>query len=264
MNIIRLLAVGLAFCCFVNAARAQDAVGDESGGGFTSFSELEVTDDVIFASTELYASLRGDWSRPGFLLHVYFGAGHYDYRNNSVPGGEVDVVPMSADFLIGYYGALGQAAYWNLMIGVGLEHNELDPNDRSNPIRGSEVGFKVAGEIESDDELRKFYYHLEGDYTTAYETYWSRVRLGYGQGRMKFGPEGTFFGDETFNSQRVGGFLRFPVRLSQRFNPVIIFAGGYEFVDSDDTGSVGFGAAGASSDGSDNGGYGTASLEFAF
>ena len=259
MNIARLLAAGLVFGCFIDAARAQDAVGGETRQGFTSFSEVDVTEGSVFASTELYASLRGDWSRPGFLLHAYFGAGHYDYRNSDVRGGEVDVVPMSADLLIGRYGMLGEASYWNLMIGVGVENNDLDPNDRSNPVRGSEVGFKVAGEIESDDELRKFYYHLEGDYTTAYDTYWSRVRLGYGAGRMKFGPEGTFYGDETFNSQRVGGFLRIPVGA----NPVIIIAGGYEFVQEKDSGPVdpeGFGGTGGSGDGA----YGTASLEFPF
>ena len=66
---------------------------------------------------------------------------------------------------------------------------------------------------------------------------------------MKFGPEGTFSGDETFNSQRVGGFLRFPVRLSQSFYPVVIFAGGYEFVDSGNSGPgdiEGFGSSGGS------------------
>jgi hypothetical protein len=263
MGIIRILSAVLALVFFVDAADAQDAVGDESRDGFTSYSELDVTEGSFFASTELYASLRGDWSRPGFLLHVYYGAGFYDYRNSDVRGGEVDVVPMSADLMIGYYGVIGETAYWNIMIGVGVENNDLDRNDRSNPVRGSEVGFKVAGEIESDDELRKFYYHLEGDYTTAFDTYWSRVRLGYGVGRMKVGPEGTFYGDETFNSQRIGAFLRFPVGLFQSLDPVIIFAGGYEFVHSDDSGPGdidGFGSSGGSGDGA----FGTASVELAF
>jgi hypothetical protein len=257
----RLLLAALAMSCVAEAVRAQGPDDSDETEAYTIYSEIDVVEGAYFASTELYAALNGDWSRPGFLLHAYFGAGQYDYRNNDVPGGRVDAVPISADLMIGYYGSVGQAAYWNVLVGVGIEDNELDPNDPSNPVAGSEVGFKVAAEIEADDE-RSLYYHLEGDYTTAFDTYWSRARIGYGFGSVIVGPEGTFFGDETFNSQRIGGFLRFPLSLFRGWQPVAIIAGGYEFVHEKDGGPSGggFGGIGGSGDGP----YGTASLEFDF
>jgi Cellulose biosynthesis protein BcsS len=256
--LIAVLALGVC----AEDARAQEP--DDAGAteSFTIFSEIDVTDGAYFVGTELYAALNGDWSKPGFLLHAYIGSGQYDYLNSAVRGGRVDAVPISADLLVGYQGSIGDdAAYWNVMIGVGIEDNELDPGDPSNPVRGSEVGFKVAGELEADDE-RKFYYHLEADYTTAYDTYWSRARVGYRFGRVILGPEGTFFGDETYNSQRIGGYLRVPLRMFWNFEPVAIVAGGYECVQEEDAGpsGTGFGGIGGSGDG----GYGTASLQFDF
>lgn len=239
-------------------AQGGDSADLEGTSAYTIYSEIDVVSDAWFASTELYVSLNGDWSRPGFLLHAYIGSGEYEYRTEDVPGGRVDGVPISADLMIGYYGAIREVAYWNVLVGVGIEDNELDPNDPSNPVRGSEVGFKVAGEIEADEEL-SLYYHLEGDYTTAYDTYWSRARLGYNFGKVITGPEGTFFGDETYDSQRVGGFLRFRLPFSSSLQPIAILAGGYEFVDSGEGGG-GFGGIGGSEDGA----YGTASLQFDF
>jgi Cellulose biosynthesis protein BcsS len=262
MRVVALLAAVLSVGCIVDVARAQDA-GDEESGAFSSYSEIDVVEGAYFISTEIYAALKGTWSRPGFILHAYFGAGQYDYPLNDVRGGKVDAVPISADLMIGYYGLLfGQTAYWDVLVGVGVENNELSPNDPSNPVRGSEVGFKVAAEIEADDEQR-FYYHLEGDYTTAFDTYWSRARIGHNFGKLIVGPEGTLFGDKTFDSQRIGGFFRFPLRLFRNFEPAVIVASGYEFVHENDVGPgdvEGFGGVG----GSGNGPYGTVSLEFDF
>ena len=113
----RLLLAALAMSCVAEAVRAQGPDDSDETEAYTIYSEIDVVEGAYFASTELYAALNGDWSRPGFLLHAYFGAGQYDYRNNDVPGGRVDAVPISADLMIGYYGSVGQAAYWNVLVG---------------------------------------------------------------------------------------------------------------------------------------------------
>ena len=73
-GIARLLAAMLALACVVDAAHTQDSVSAESGGGYTSFSELDVTEDVFFASTELYASWVGIRHVRG-SAYVYLGPG---------------------------------------------------------------------------------------------------------------------------------------------------------------------------------------------
>jgi Cellulose biosynthesis protein BcsS len=256
-------SAALAFICFANTVRAQDADHDgDDKEFFTSYSEVEVTKNAYFAYTQLFGVLNGDWSRPGLLMEAEIGAGPYNYHSPDLSGERVNATLISSDLMMGYHGSIGdEAAYWHILLGVDIEDNELHPSDPSNPVGGSQVGFKVAGEIEADDE-RKFYYDLNGEYTTAYQTYWFRSRVGYRFGTLTVGPEGTLFGDKTYDSQRIGGFLRFPLRLFRGFKPVAIIASGYEFVQEKDVGSFGEGFGGIA--GSGPGPFGTASLEFDF
>jgi hypothetical protein len=179
-SVVSAVAAGAALVAFgvADDVRAQDANSRNDTQSVTIFSEIEVTEGAYFAYTESYVALNGDWSRPGLLMRATIGAGPYNYANPDVPGGRVDAVLISGDLMLGYHGSWGKAADWNALIGLGVEDNQLDPNDPSNPVRGSQAGFKIAGEIEAQEQ-RTFYYHLEGEYTAAYQTYWSRVRIGH-------------------------------------------------------------------------------------
>jgi Cellulose biosynthesis protein BcsS len=252
----------LAFFVFIGvfdagfASAAEDEDNDQTQA-FTSYTEADATAGAYFLSSELYAVLNGDNSRSGPLLHIYFGGGQYDYDSEFLKR-NVDVVALEGDALLGYQWVTKNDATLIILLGLGIEDNELDINDRSNPIRGFAAGFKIDVEFEADDE-KPFYYNIEGNYTTAFQTYWSRVRLGYPLGHlMHLGPEAEFFGDQTFNSQRIGGFLRFPIRFSPRLQPIAVLAAGYAFEES--VGSSNFGGIGGTGDSP----FGTASLEFDF
>jgi len=268
-SVVSTVAAGAALvaCGIADDVWAQDAKSGNEAQSVTIFSEVEVTKGAYYAYTEPYVALNGDWSRPGLLMRATIGAGPYNYANHDVPGGRVDAVLISGDLMLGYHGSLGKAADWNALIGLDVEDNQLDPNDPSNPVRGPQAGFKIAGEIAAQEQ-RTFYYHLEGEYTTAYQTYWSRVRIGHNFGTLVVGPECVFFGDETYDTQRIGGFLKFPFRLSKQLNPHIVMAGGYEFISLKDAGVSGIGDNGSAGfdgiGGNNNGGYATASLQFDF
>jgi Cellulose biosynthesis protein BcsS len=268
-SLVSAVAAGAALvaCGVADDVRAQDANSSNDTQSVTIFSEIEVTEGAYFAYTESYVALNGDWSRPGLLMRATIGAGPYNYANHDVPGGRVDAVLISGDLMLGYHGSLGKAADWNALIGLDVEDNQLDPNDPSNPVRGSQAGFKVAGEIEAQEQ-RTFYYHLEGEYTAAYQTYWSRVRIGHNFETLVAGPECVFFGDETYDAQRIGGFLKFPFRLSKQLKPHIVVAGGYGFLSQKDTGVGGSADRGNAAfdgiGGEGNSGYATASLQFDF
>ncbi len=70
--------------------------------------------------------------------------------------------------------------------------------------------------------------------------------LGVRLGRVVIGPEGAFFGNVNFNSQRAGAFIKFP--LGKRLD--VTAAGGLNFVANDEIfkgiGSGEFGGLGAS------------------
>ncbi len=103
---------------------------------------------------------------------------------------------------------------------------------------------------------KPLYFDLFGSYSIVNQTYWSKARVGYNFGRVVIGPEGAFYGNENFNSQRAGAFIKLP--LAGKLN--VTLAGGFNFVTNDDffktIGSGSFGGLGGISDG----GYGSISL----
>jgi Cellulose biosynthesis protein BcsS len=260
--LVTVTAASLAIGCFADSVRAQQSDDENAKKAVTIYSEIDVTKSAYDIDTEAYVALNGNSSLPGLLMYASIDAGHYDYRNTDVPGGRVSAIPISGNLMLGYQGYTRENANWNVLIGVDVEDNELHPNDPSNPVRGSQVGFSVKAEIESDDE-RPFYYDLDGEYTTAYQTFYSRWRIGYGSSTLKIGPEVTLVGDETYDAQRIGGFLRFPLQSFRKLEPYVTIASGYENLSwSDKTSGATGGFGGIAGDGP--GPYGTASLEFDF
>jgi hypothetical protein len=97
--------------------------------------------------------------------------------------------------------------------------NSLHPPDPENPVSGSNTGVVATADIKTVGDQRLFF-NLYGSYSLVNNTYWSRARVGY-----NFGPEGAFYGGETFNSERAGAFIDLKFR---RFD--LTFAGGFNFV----------------------------------
>jgi Cellulose biosynthesis protein BcsS len=92
----------------------------------------------------------------------------------------------------------------------------------------------VAAELATSKEL-PYYFALNGNYSTAFDVYWARARVGLIRGGVTFGPEGIVFGDEEFNAQRLGGFVSFDVKLLPNWPIEITLSAGHQFVS--DTGS---------------------------
>ncbi|HEU0160238.1 MAG TPA: cellulose biosynthesis protein BcsS, partial [Hyphomicrobiaceae bacterium] len=96
--------------------------------------------------------------------------------------------------------------------------------------------------IETEKEL-PYYFALEGNYSTAFNSYWARARVGWHRGRFIFGPEASVVGDEDFDAQRVGGFVRFDLPLAP-FRPIeVTLSAGHQFVSGNNnngaTGGIG-------------------------
>ena len=102
------------------------------------------------------------------------------------------------------------------------------------------------------------YFSLEGYYSTAFDTYWSRARVGMNLGRFIIGPEAGADGNEGYDAQRLGAFAMFKLDMFGTRNPAeLTIHGGYQFVDDDNGSSV------ASTSGGE-GAYAGFNLSFAF
>jgi hypothetical protein len=124
--------------------------------------------------------------------------------------------------------------------GVDYQNYKLSPDDPTSAVRGTEWGFKVAGDVSTSREGER-YFSLAGSYSTAFDSYWARVRTGFNRSRYTFGAEASAFGSEDFDGQRLGAFLTFDVNLRPNSNPIeVTLSGGHQFV-SDSGGTTGGG-----------------------
>lgn len=215
--------------------------------------------DVAKDSWSLYSlslfALNGDFDRDGL---VFRALGSYDdYRvGRTYSGRSVDANDRTGDVMIGYqrvFDRFTATAY------VGYEIRDIDssPLNWGSTIHGTKQGFKVAFDIESKDE-EKVYFALDGSYSTAFDSVYGQVRVGYNAGRFIVGPEGWVFADEGDTTWRVGAFAKMPFMIGATRAAEVSVYGGYQFVGDDDNQNGGFGTHGG------EGAYGGAALKLAF
>ncbi len=247
----------LALCCVPGLALAN---GDDSATeSSVVYSELDISKhDVNFYSTFITA-LNRDLDKDGVLFRVEGLVDSYTYsglgRTQTIDGTE-----WQGAAFVGYQ-IIRNAINYSGYVGVDVPSISLSPNDPTNPVRGTQVGFKFKGEIETDLE-KSWYLDIAGDYSTAFQTYDSRIRPGWKFGQVKteyqtvIGPEASFLGDETFDAQRLGVFVLIPIAINKDTTAQFIVAGGYQWVSNR-------GGAQASTAG-DAGAYATMSFELPF
>lgn len=207
---------------------------------FVLFSGFDMVTDASYSFQGLIVALNRDIGKDGFMLRLYGGHVDYEYDTVAVPNGKVDGDGWQGDAMIGYKisrGNIWAAAY----IGIDYQDHDLTPDDPANPVRGSEVGFKVAADIASLRTGSPLYFSLNGQYSTAFDSYWARGRIGLNRGHMTFGPEVLAMGSDSFDAQRVGGFVMFDVSLVPNMPIEVTLSGGYQFLDDSNGNSFGGG-----------------------
>jgi len=178
----------------------------------------------------MIVALNGDLSRDGFAVRAYGSRVDYDLD----PG---DGRGYQGDLMLGYLFNRGR---WSggVFVGVDYQDYKLKPDDPTSNVRGTEVGFAVAANVDTGRE-GPYYFSLNGKYSTAFDSYWGRVRTGLNRGRFTFGPEFIAFGDTDFDAHRIGGFLTFDVKLIPRMPLEVTLSAGRQFVDSSGGGGGG-------------------------
>lgn len=254
-------AIGLA-----GALTAAVAIAPASAGGGSQLAPDATYSTVIASGGEVarsasegylgfYHALNRDLDRDGFIVRLLGTRGFYDYRDGS---DKFEGKYWQGDAMIGYQwvrGGIDIATY----VGVDFQNYKVTPDDPFNKLRGSEAGFKVAVDIESNGNFNSpAYVAIAGSYSTAFDSYYALGRLGYTFGRVVIGPEAWLLGDETGDAQRLGGFLKFDIPLGGAALGSLALSAGYQFVS--DTSSNNFG--GGSRFG-EEGAYGTLQFQVA-
>lgn len=236
-------AFGMCTALTSPAIAGGDLVGEPAYRGVI-VSGGDVTQNAHEGYLGYYGAFNGDLSREGWIFRLYGTRGSYEYGDGSNSGDW-----WQGDVMVGYQWVRGR-----LDIGVyaGIDHQNfgLANPDPLNELRGSETGFKVALDIESNGrDNSPWYFALIGSYSTAFDTYYGLARVGYNFGRFTIGPEAWVLGDVSGDAQRLGGFISFDLPLGGRSFGSLTFSVGHQFGDEV-----------VSSKGFDDGVYGTVGL----
>ena len=195
------------------------------------FSGVDGVEGSRYFYDGIIVAWNGDLSRDGILLRAY-GA-RVDYDRN--PG---DGRGLQGDVMVGYKFSRGPM-WGSIFVGVDYQDFRLSPDDPTDEVRGSEFGFKVAGDI-STAYGSPIYAALAGSYSTAFDTYWARARVGVHRDKLTWGPEAIVMGNEGFDAQRLGGFITWHDLSIFRMRPFdLTISAGHQFVNDDNSGTIG-------------------------
>jgi hypothetical protein len=225
----------LAACAGAFALIAPASAGDMTTTGRPEravvFSGVDTVRDSTYYYDGIIVAMNGDLGRDGVLFRLYGSKVDYD-RN---PG---DGRGLQGDAMIGYKFTRGMME-GTVFAGVDYQDFRLRrPDTVTEDPRGSEVGFKVSGDVSTLD-TSPIYASLSGTYSTAFDTYWARARVGMHRDKLTWGPEGIVMGNVGFDAQRLGGFITWHDLSVFRMRPFdITVSAGHQFV-SGDNGTVG-------------------------
>lgn len=241
--------IGVCATLPMPAIAGGDIAGEPVFAG-VSISGGEMTEKADEAYAGVYYAFNRDISRDGFILRLFGTRGFYEYN---VGGTQFDANYWQGDVMIGYQWVRGGVDV-GVYLGVDYQDHKITPDDLDNELRGSETGFKIAADIETNDQnTRPFYFALHGSYSTAFDSYYALARVGRTFGRFVIGPEVWALGDVSGDAQRLGLFVSFDVPLGRGLAGTLTLSGGHQFGDDTDA-RKGF----------DDGLYGTARFSLPF
>jgi opacity protein-like surface antigen len=187
-----------------------------------SYAGIDVAKDIWTVYSGGLMALNGDLTRNGVVARTF---GWYA----NVDGATGDATDRATDVMLGYlhyFGSVSAIGY------VGMEVRDVKASTADTLTKETETGFKVALEVESGDK-DPFYFAFDGSYSTAFDTFYGQLRLGYNRNGIKFGPEGEIWKETGDLTSRLGGFLAFPVNLAPRLQTELSLSSGYQWVKDD-------------------------------
>jgi hypothetical protein len=189
-----------ASCCALTLAAPALSAKAASN---SIWSGIDRTDDSLYGYAGIVHAWNKDMLANGILMRGSVGVGSYEYNTVGVTGLEVDGDSISADLMVGYQYFYGESTRLTGYLGIHHEDHDLSPTDVENSVQGDETGAKAILEF-STSLADKVSLSGAGSYSTAFDSYWSRMQVGYDFGMFTVGPEVSVLGNEGFDQQRYG------------------------------------------------------------
>lgn len=231
---VSVILAGISGAINANAADLQPPADTNSTALWVGFAFQE--DDVWVAHAGGVWAANGDLDASGFLFRGQLL--YADWENDDDSDGEVARANASIGYQLG-----GDGFVASLFAGVDYQDVDTDSDELDD-----EVGLIVTGRIATNGST-VVPMSIEGNYSTANDTYWARARIGYSFDWISIGPEVAALGDAGVDAFRVGGYAA----LGLSDGVILDLNAGYHDGDNSGSGSN-----------SDDGLYAGATLVFVF
>lgn len=217
-KLITIMAVIIAFTGLVHA-------DEMDSDGTILFTGTDNREDADYYYIGLIHHFSGNILSDGFMVRAMGSYADYEYNRGSFLG-DTDGDATNFDVMLGYQKVMEHFSA-RAFVGFEYEDHDLSPNNSFDDNRGTHLGVKVQGELETDF-ASPAYGSLLTSYGSANGRYYTRLRGGYEFSGFVIGPEVSFLGDQEYNEQRYGAFI-----TARRFIPVMFsLSAGYADPDS--------------------------------
>jgi opacity protein-like surface antigen len=199
-------------------------------GGYDVAKDLRST---IFGTL---MALNGDFEASGPVFRSQGILSQYTYGQGTALGAN-DVYDRSIDVMIGYmqvYSAFSALGY----VGYEVRDVHLAIDDYENKLRGTDSGIKLAFDLESNDN-QPVYYSWESSWSSAFNSYYAELRVGFKAPQFIIGPEGMITSDVGDRTERLGAFVTIPFQLTPSLYGELTVNGGHQFTEGGTGGSKG-------------------------
>ena len=221
-----LLATTTAMAALLcGAAAASESSSTSAASGYAGI-DFAKDSQSYFAGTVI--AFNRDLSQSGFVLMIDGSLAEYSYESGI---GTVDGQGTQADTMVGYQWIRSNVSA-TLAAGIDFQNEKLSPEDPTAKAKGSEFGGRIAGSLSFNNGQGIAIENI-ASYSTVFESYWWRGRINFDLDRFVVGPEALAYGSESYEAQRLGGFVT--VKLDSLKLPLSSFtvAVGHQFVPDD-------------------------------
>lgn len=168
------------------------------------FAGYSFGQDISYAYAGGATAINGNIDKDDFLLRIGGAFGQYNYSTTAFDDQHVRGQISSTDLMLGYQKNLGSYGLVTVYGGVTYDNYKLNKGDNSSRVAGGKTGAKGQFELFLTPTKHIVLTNIS-NYSSAYNSYWSRTTAGWNFGDFVFGPEITFLGNRSFNQQRYGG-----------------------------------------------------------
>jgi hypothetical protein len=191
-----------------SAVLADDTIADEPVAHAQVLVGVDANSTGLFYGYTAFniAPEKGGLDESGLRFWLLGGGGFYHYPGNRDTFSDMDV-------LVGY-GIERENLSANFYVGLNSQYHQLAVPDPSNPVQGLGVGAMFRTDIWYNPTPITLLYG-EGEYSTAFGTYYTTGKYGYSLTGGKtvddkhfyIGPQITLIGDLFYQEWRIGGHV---------------------------------------------------------